>query len=66
MKKFKVTMLVPHERTIEAVDIQAAHNQMTKLIRNAQIEVNIPRPIMHSIVEIAPETVVNFGPSPAA
>ena len=61
-------MMVPNERMIEAVDIQEAHNQMSLLLNNAQGDKNIPRPIMHSIVEIGPAggVVLPFGPSPAA
>lgn len=66
MKKFKVTMMIPQERMIEASDIQEAHNQMTKLINHTQGEKNIPHPIMHSIVEVVSGTIIEFGPSPAA
>jgi hypothetical protein len=59
-------MMVPSERIIEAVDIQEAHNQMSHLFTNAQGDKNVPRPRMHSIIEIGPGVVIPFGPSPAA
>lgn len=66
MKKFKVTMLVPNERVIEAGDIQAAHALVNKMIHNALIEDNVPRPIVHSIIEVVEAVIIDFGPSPAA
>jgi hypothetical protein len=38
LAKFKVTLLVPTEREIEARDMQDAHNYVSKMMRNAEGE----------------------------
>jgi hypothetical protein len=35
MKKYKITLSVPSEHEVEAIDAQAAHNEATRLVGNA-------------------------------
>ena len=63
MKKFRITLLVPQTRDIEARDLQAAHNYVTDMMKN-QPEEN-PAPKVHSIIELADVVEpVDFGPIP--
>jgi hypothetical protein len=66
MKRYVVTMMVPQTRTIEAPDIQGAHNEVHRMLNNGTpADFNVPHPIVHSIVEENDEAI-RFGPSPAA
>ena len=65
LKKYKVTLMIPQEQTIEASDIQAAHNQVTKMMSNTKDPEANPAPKVHSIIEVVEQEVINFGPSPA-
>ena len=51
MKRFKITLLVPHSREIVVVDAQAAHNEATRLA-TAHTANNEPKAIVSSIEEI--------------
>lgn len=61
MKRFKVTMMVPQERIIEASDIQEAHNFVSKMMQG-QPETN-PGPKVHSI-ELLEEEVIDYDDFP--
>lgn len=65
MRKFKVTLMIPQETVIEAADLQAAHNQVTKMMQNARDPDANPAPKVHSIIEQEEPEVIDFGPSPA-
>lgn len=66
MKKFKVTLMIPQEQTIEAADMQGAHNEVSKMMSNISNPEANPRPKVHSIIEIPDPEQFDFGPSPAA
>jgi hypothetical protein len=67
LKRYRVTLLIPQERTIEARSAQDAHNEVSKILSNARVEENVPQPILHSIIpEDEERRVIDFGPSPAA
>lgn len=61
MKKYKVTMMVPQERIIEASDIQDAHNYVSKMMQNQPDQDKNPAPKVFSIEEINEPEVVDFG-----
>lgn len=65
LKKFKVTVLIPQERVIEAPDMQDAHNQVSDMMKNYDPDEN-PGPKVHSIIEIVEQEEIDFGPSPAS
>jgi hypothetical protein len=64
LKKFKVKILIPQERTIEAIDLQDAHNQVTAMM-NRSVDGDYDGPRVHSIEEVQEQEVIDFGPSPA-
>ena len=66
MKKFKVTLMIPQETVIEAADLQAAHNQVSSMMKNQKDPDTNPAPKVHSIIEVEDPSVMDFGPSPAA
>lgn len=51
MKRFKITLLVPHSREIVVADTQAAHNEATRLA-SANVVPGEPKAIVSSIEEI--------------
>jgi hypothetical protein len=65
MKKFKVTLMIPQERVLDAPDIQDAHNQVAVMMKNYNLNEN-PGPKVHSILEVVEAQILDFGPSPAA
>lgn len=67
MKKYKVTLLVPHDRIIDAVDMATAQVEARRLAHINNTDDRAPKAILHSVVEQKEErTAVDFGPSPAA
>ncbi len=66
MRKYKVTLLVPHERIIEAVDIAAAHKEANRLTHINNTNEACPKAVLHSVIEQKEGNVIDFGPSPAA
>ena len=66
MRKYKVTLLVPHERTIEAASLQEAHKEGMRLTHMNNTNERAPKAVLHSIEEDKPAEVLDFGPSPAA
>ena len=66
MNKYKVTLLIPHEHTIEAPDLGAAHGAANKLLRASKTADGVPSAVLHSVTEVKDCNVLNFGPSPAA
>ncbi len=66
MRKFKVTLLTPHERIIEAVDLVAANKEALRLSHISNTNENVPKAILHSVVEQFEDDVTGYGPSPAA
>ena len=50
MKRFKITLMVPHSREIVVADAQAAHNEASRLA-TAPLE-GEPSALVHSIEEI--------------
>lgn len=66
MRKFKVTLLVPHERIIEAADLGAAHREANRLSQINNTHDDAVKAILHSVVEETDAQVLDFGPSPAA
>lgn len=66
MKRYKVTLLVPHERIIEAVDIDAASKEAHRLTHINNTNDDAPKACLHSVVEQGEVVYADFGPSPAA
>jgi len=66
MKKYRVTILVPHTRTIEAENIQAAALEAGRLTKINDTDERAPKAKLHSVIEETPGHVLDFGPSPAA
>ncbi len=65
MKKFKVTLLIPQERVIEAPDMQDAHNQVTSMLSSMRDDPDEnPSPKVHSIIEVVEQESIDFGPIP--
>lgn len=52
MKRYKVTILMPHEREFHANDAQDAHNKVTKMMKNSVEPGQEPQAKVHSIVEL--------------
>lgn len=61
MKKFKVTILVPQDRIIEARDIQDAHNYVSKMMQNQPDQEKNPGPKVFSIEEVNDPEPIDFG-----
>lgn len=61
MKRFQVTLMVPQTQTIEAADLQGAHNHVTKMMANKP-EGNDPAPKVYSIIELEAAEVIDFAP----
>ena len=51
MKRYKITLMVPHSTIIEAPDIQEAHNEATRMLHNARNGQDDVRPKLHMIEE---------------
>lgn len=66
MNKYKIILLVPHERTVEAVDLGAAHTVAQKMLHASKTAEGVPSAVLHSVIEIKDCKVLDFGPSPAA
>jgi hypothetical protein len=66
MRRYKVTLLVPHSRVIDAVDLQAAHKEALSIAHINNTDDRAPKAILHSVVEETNGVVLDFGPSPAA
>ena len=49
MNKYRVTLLVPHERTIEAVDMEAANQEAQRLTHVGETAPGQPKAVLHSI-----------------
>lgn len=64
MKKFRVTLLVPQTRVIEAHDLQEAHNYVTKMMENQPDREENPATKVHSIIEVEEPQVIDFGMLP--
>ena len=54
MKKFRVTMMVPQTKDIEARDMQDAHNQVSKMMEGQHPDLNEPVVKILSINEVEP------------
>jgi len=50
MKRFKITLMVPHEMEVVVSDAQAAHNEASRLIAARHNE--DPVAFVHSVTEI--------------
>jgi hypothetical protein len=50
MKRFKITLLVPHSTEIVVASVQEAHNEATRLVE-ADVQSG-PAAVVHSIEEI--------------
>lgn len=61
MKRFQVTLMIPQTQTIEATDLQGAHNHVSKMMTN-QPEGDEIGPRVHSIIEIEAAEVIDFAP----
>ena len=62
MKRFKITLMVPHSKEIVVATVQEAHNEATRL---ASAEVHGgPKAIIHSVEELGFVTTepIDFGP----
>lgn len=64
MPRYKVTILMPHEREFDAVDTQDAHNKVTKMMENAAEPGRDPAPKVHSIIEVPNPEPIDFGALP--
>jgi len=50
MKRFKITLMVPHSKEIVVTDAQAAHNEATRLA--AATVQDGPKALVHSVEEL--------------
>lgn len=67
MKKYRLTLLIPSETIFEAEDLGKAHTEAERLSKiNYSTEDNAINTLLHSVIEIKDNNVVDFGPSPAA
>lgn len=64
MPRYKVTILMPHEREFDAANTQEAHNKVTKMMQNYGDPDANPGPKVHSIVEIPDPEPINFEIDP--
>ena len=67
MKKYLITLLVPADTIFEAEDLGKAHTEALRLsmINHSDADGAI-NTILHSVIEIKDDNVIDFGPSPAA
>lgn len=64
MPYYRITMLVPTQEVVEALDMQGAHNHATKLVTAyQQANVDLPKPVVHGI-EPEQEMEIVFEPDP--
>ena len=63
MKRYKVTILVPHEREFEATDTQDAHNKVTQMMEAAVSSGELESKV-HSIIEMVDPEPIDFGAAP--
>ena len=63
MKRYKITLMVPHSREIVVADAQAAHNEATRLARSG-IAPGEAAAIVHSVEYIndVQTEEIDFGP----
>lgn len=59
MRRFKATVLIPHEREFDAIDMQDAHNQVAKMLANQE---GIVPTQVHSILEVEPAEPIGLPP----
>lgn len=52
MKRYRVTILMPHEREFDALNAQDAHNKVTKMMKNSVEPGEEPQARVHSIIEL--------------
>jgi hypothetical protein len=52
MKRFKITLMVPHSTEVVVADAQAAHNSATHLANQPTHEQDAPATFVHSVEEI--------------
>lgn len=64
MPRYKVTILMPHEREFEAADTQDAHNKVTKMMENSAEPGTDLAPKVHSIIEVKDPEPIDFGALP--
>lgn len=67
MKRFKITLLVPHSREVVVADAQAAHNEATRLAKANVLPGDHPA-IVHSVefINDIQTEEIDFGPIDAA
>ena len=61
MKRFKITLMVPHSTEIVVADAQAAHNEATRLA-DADVHEG-PKALVHSVEEVGDvqTELIDFG-----
>lgn len=64
MKRYKVTILMPHEREFEATDAQDAHNKVSQMMLNTVDPSQELAPKVHSIVEVETIEPIDFQAVP--
>lgn len=57
MKRYKVNILVPHEREFDATDIQDAHNKVTQMMEATAEDGSELEAKVLSIIEVVDEAV---------
>lgn len=65
MKRFRVTMMVPQDSIIEAVNTQAAHNYVTKMMESNKFN-SPPVPTLWGIEEVVEDEPDYSGFDPVA
>jgi hypothetical protein len=62
MKRFKITILVPHSREILATDLQEAHKEAVRLVHDDDTHPGTPKAVLHSVkfIQDEPEPI-DFG-----
>jgi len=60
MKRYKITLLIPHETTIEAPDMKFAHEEGKRLAHVGETADGVTKAILHSVVELGEVEPVDF------
>ena len=67
MKRYKITLLVPHSKEILAANEQEAHKEATRLTQVDNTRDEVPKAILHSVEYIRNEPEpIDFGFPPEA
>ncbi|HDL85553.1 MAG TPA: hypothetical protein ENH11_04380 [Candidatus Acetothermia bacterium] len=63
MKKYKVTILVPQSRIIEAVDLKAAGEEGSRFAHINNVDERAPKVLLYSVIQEKELVEKDFGPA---